>query len=124
ASQERVPAQKEVVEQPAGGTTDAKHETEDDGLVLSLPFDGSPKPEKGDAPLVEEGVTFDSEGARFSTDAKFVVPNPGLSGEAGTISFWLQPEWSGDDTGNASFAQIRGDTWENRLQLFKNGMGL
>jgi Concanavalin A-like lectin/glucanases superfamily len=98
---------------------------EDGGPVLSLPFDRTTEPERGDNPVVEQGVTFDSgDGARFSTDSQFVVPDGGnLKGDAGTISMWVQPDWAGGDESNASLAQLRNpNQWEDRLQIFKNGV--
>jgi hypothetical protein len=96
---------------------------DEEGLVLSLPFKEGTQAEAGQDAAVEEGVAFASdEGAYFATDAQFVVPNAGnLKGEAGTISFRMDPDWGGDDGGDASLVQLRGGTWENRLQIFKNG---
>jgi hypothetical protein len=97
----------------------------DGGPVLSLPFDKSTQPDRGDSPVFEQGVTFDSgDGAVFSTDSQFVVPNGGnLTGAGGAISMWVQPEWAGGDASNASLAQLRNQNqWEDRLQIFKNGV--
>ncbi len=97
---------------------------EDGGPVLSLPFEKSTEPDRGEGAIFEQGVTFDSgEGAVFSTDSQFVVPNGGnLNGEAGSVSMWVQPQWAGGDESNASLMQLRNqDQWENRLQIFKNG---
>lgn len=105
-------------------TADANDVPADGGPVLSLPFEGSTEPDRGDAAVFEQGVTFDSgEGAVFSTDSQFVVPNGGnISGDAGTVSFWMQPQWEGGDESNASLVQLRNqNVWENRLQVFKNG---
>lgn len=91
--------------------------------MLSLPLDKPTDLDEGDtAPIVVEGVTFDSEGARFATDAQFIIPDAGhINGAAGTITFWLRPEWAGDPDSNASLVQLRTHTFENRLQIFKNG---
>jgi len=99
---------------------------DDQGPVLSLPFENySTQPEKGDLPpVVQEGVTFESDdAAKFSTESQFVIPDGGkISGDSGTISFNLQPEWGGDDQTDASLVQLRTpNVWDNRLQIFKNG---
>jgi hypothetical protein len=95
-----------------------------EGVVLQLSFNKTTQPEKGDTtPVVDQGVTLDSvQGAHFSADSQFVIPDAGnLNGEAGTISFTLQPEWGGDDTGLASLLQLHTNDWANRLQIFKDG---
>jgi len=116
---------------PAGtGTTaapaaDAQNTVpEDGGPVLSIPFDNSPDPVRGDTkPVEDKGVSYNSEGATFSTDAQMVIPDAGnISGEAGSISFNLKPDWGGGDTTDASLVQLREpNQWDNRLQIFKNG---
>jgi hypothetical protein len=68
----------------------------------------------------------DKDGARFSADAELAIPDAGnINPEKGAISFWLQPDWNGTGPGNASLVQLREQhTWENRMQIFKNGDGL
>ncbi len=45
-----------------------------------------------------------------------------LSGEEGSISFCLQPQWAGSDTNNAGLVDLQApNVWENRLKIFKNG---
>jgi hypothetical protein len=112
----------EVTDKPADGSKPAP---DDGGPVLSLPFDKTTEPDRGDPAVVEHGVTFDSgEGAIFSTDSQFVVPNGGnLKGDGGSISMWVQPGWAGGDDSNASLAGLRNlNQWEDRLQIFKNGV--
>ncbi len=95
-----------------------------EGVVLQLSFDKTTVPEKGDtSPVVEQNVTLDNTtGAHFSSDSQFVIPDAGnLNGDAGTISFTLQPEWGGDDKELASLLQLRTNDWANRLQIFKDG---
>jgi len=118
-----VPPAAPAVAAPDASNTPADANGEQNEPVLSIPFERSAEPEKGDtAPIVADGVTFDSEGARFSVDSQFVVPNAGnVQGAAGTITFWLQPEWAGDVESDASLVQLRTSTFENRLQIFKNG---
>jgi len=107
------------------GNGDTSHEK--DAPVLSLSFDGSLDPEKGEAPVVAEGVTFDSgAGATFATDSQYVIPDAGsLVGDAGTISFQIQPDWAGSDAVDASLVQLRDpNQWQNRIQITKNGQYL
>jgi hypothetical protein len=95
--------------------------------VLSLPLDRTIQPEKGDAPVAAQGITFDSgAGAKFAADAQFVVPNAGgLTGEAGTISFNLQNDWTGSDNTDASLMKIRDpNQWADRVEITKNGQYL
>jgi len=103
---------------PPAGRTDAA------GPALVLSFDKSARPDAGDsAPIVEDGVSFEADGAHFAADAQFALPSDGnVDGAAGTISFWILPDWAGDDPGDASIVQLRDrHIWENRLQIFKNG---
>ncbi|HUI26529.1 MAG TPA: LamG-like jellyroll fold domain-containing protein [Candidatus Kryptonia bacterium] len=95
--------------------------------VLSLPLDRTVEPEKGDAPVAAQGITFDSgTGAKFAADAQFVIPNAGgLSGEAGTISFNLENDWTGNDNTDASLLKIRNpNDWSDRIEITKNGQYL
>ena len=114
----------ETVQQVTDKPAESSKPPENGEPVLSLPFDKTTQPEKGDTAVFEQGVTFDSgQGAVFSTDSQFVVPNGGnLNGDAGAISMWVQPGWAGGDETNASLAQLRNaNQWDDRLQIFKNG---
>jgi len=108
----------------AGSANDPTKDTPgENGLVLSL-LNSSTTPDKGDTtPLVEQGVSCQSGGCNFSTDSQFALPDAGnLSGEQGSLSFCLQPDWNGSDPGDASLVQLRTpNLWENRMQIFKNG---
>jgi hypothetical protein len=111
------------VVESAGGT-DKSTEGDNNGVLLEVSFDKTTQPEKGDvSPTVEQGVTLDEHGAKFSADAQFVIPNAGnIKGEAGTISFSLEPDWAGSDPSIRSLLQLRGaNSFENRLQIFKDG---
>jgi hypothetical protein len=106
------------------GNKAADQNTDENSPVLAFSFDKTTLPEKGDAaPVVEQGITFNSEGAHFATDAQFVVPDAGgLTGEAGSITFCAQPEWSGTDQGDAYFASlVNQNVWDNRVHITKNG---
>ncbi len=117
-------AVQQVTDKPADGS---KPVPDDGGPVLSLPFDKSTEPDRGDGAVFSQGITFDSgQGAVFQTDSQFVVPNGGnLKGDGGAISMWVQPSWAGGDESNASLAQLRNQNqWDDRLQIFKNGVYL
>lgn len=53
-------------------------------------------------------VAYDSgTEQRFSTSTQTELPDVGkLSGEAGTMAFWLRPEWAGDDQNDTVFLQL------------------
>ncbi len=110
------------------GTNNDSSDNGDNGPVLSLSFDGTLEPQKGEAPVVADGVTFDSgNGATFATDSQFVIPDAGamLGQNAGTIAFTIQPDWAGSDPIDASLVQIRDpNQWDNRIQITKNGQYL
>ncbi|MBI3786169.1 MAG: LamG domain-containing protein [Deltaproteobacteria bacterium] len=93
------------------------------GPAVSLKFDKSTVPDKGDAaPIVESGITLDEHGARFSEGAQFAIPHvDSVTGTAATVSFAILPEWVGETDSNASFFQWRTTTFQNRIQIFKNG---
>jgi Concanavalin A-like lectin/glucanases superfamily len=104
-----------------------QNKTQDDGPVLALSLDGTLQPEKGAAPVIAEGITFDSEaGAKFAADAQLAIPNAGgLTGESGTISFDIQGDWAGNDNTDASLVKLRSpNEWENRIEITKNGQYL
>jgi Concanavalin A-like lectin/glucanases superfamily len=63
------------------------------------------------------------DGLKFSENAQLTFAQAGgASGEAGTISFDVEPDWSGSDRTDNSLVQIRAENqWANRLQLVKNG---
>jgi hypothetical protein len=94
--------------------------------TLAVPFNGNGQSLGAMAPLVEDNVVYDlDEGAYFPPDARFAYGDSGtLKNNAGTIAFWMKPNWDGNDPRNASLLQYRTDDWSNRLQLFKNGVYL
>lgn len=111
---------------PASGSDPSKSDNPEDGLVLSIPFDNSTLPDKGEPPVTEEGVAFDGHGATFSTDSQLAIPDTGNLGDAatGTISFCLRPQWSGDQPTDASLVNLRTGAFANRVQIAKNGQYL
>lgn len=100
-------------------------EEDPNGPKLSLSFKGTADPETGEAPILQEGITLTEDGAKFDADARFALPNPGLTGEAGTFSFNVQPDWSGPEETDASLVQFRNpNDWNDRIQITKNGQYL
>jgi len=92
--------------------------------VLSISFDATTHPDQGEsAPIVVDGVTVDTGGARFDTNAQFALPDRGnASMVAGTITFWVQPDWAGaSDVKSALVGLSTPHLWENRLGIFKDG---
>jgi hypothetical protein len=63
------------------------------------------------------------DGLKFSEHAQLTFAQAGgANGEAGTITFDVEPDWAGSDATDNSLVQIRAENqWENRLQLVKNG---
>jgi hypothetical protein len=95
--------------------------------VLSLPFNKTTDSATGDQAIINENVTCggSGEGCVFDTNSRFAIPDAGnLSGDAGSISFCLQPQWAGNDLSNADLVDLHGNTWENRFKVFKNDNGL
>jgi hypothetical protein len=93
---------------------------------LAVPFNGNGDSLGSMAPLVNENVVYDlEEGAYFPPEARFAYGDSGsVQNGAGTIAFWMKPNWDGTDPRNASLVQFRTDDWSNRLQIFKNGIYL
>jgi hypothetical protein len=103
-------------------SADAAKEDDPNGPVVDLPLKGTTDPNKGEELLNENiNCTGVGEGCVFDTDARFAVDSTNLSGEAGSISFCMQPQWGGTDPSNADLVDLHGNTWENRFKLFKNG---
>jgi hypothetical protein len=62
-------------------------------------------------------VAFDSGDATYGTQAQVEIPDVGrITGAAGTMSFWLQPDWQ---EGNQDDATLM-DLGDGRLQVIKN----
>ncbi len=92
------------------------------GAVASLPLAQGKTESNGLAPAAAEDVTYDDLGAFFGPLARFVVvPPPDLPSFAGTVSFWVQPAWTGEAESNAAYFQWRTHSFANRIQIFKNG---
>jgi concanavalin A-like lectin/glucanase superfamily protein len=115
---------REVV--PAGEKP--KDSTEDPNAPVLTLFDKTPQAQstadQNPDPVESKGVDCNSspEGCTFDTNAKYALPDAGnLSGEQGTISFCLQPQWNGADATNADLVDLHTpNQWENHLKVFKN----
>jgi len=93
---------------------------------LAVPFNGNGQSLGSMAPLIEDNVVYDlDEGAYFPPEARFAFADAGnVKNNAGTIGFWMKPNWDGTDPRNASLVQYHTENWANRLQIFKNGIYL
>ncbi len=65
----------------------------------------------------------DGVGLDLSSDSVLAFPNAGnANGDAGSISFDIDPQWTGSDQTDNSLVQVRTPNgWDNRMQLVKNG---
>ncbi len=63
------------------------------------------------------------DGIKFTAGSEMKFPNAGnANGQAGAITFDIEPEWMGSDDSNNSLVQIRNEhQWNNRMELVKNG---
>ena len=97
-------------------------EDDEDQPVLSL-FDGEDAAADIAEASVEKNVNLDEDGARFSLDSELAIPMAGrITGDAGSISFWVRPEGDTADLGNASLVQLRSHyQFNDRLQIWKDG---
>ncbi len=93
----------------------------DEGEILTL-FEGEPAVSQAEA-TIEKDVEIDDDGATFTVDSEYAVPMAGkMSGDAGSISFWVRPNGEMSDVDNASLVQLRSaNEWANRLQIWKDG---
>lgn len=93
---------------------------------LAVPFDGSGESLGALVPIVDEHVDYNlDEGAYFPPNARFAYGDAGnLKNNAGTIAFWMKPNWEGTDPRNASLVQYHTEDWSNRINIFKNGIYL
>jgi len=66
----------------------------------------------------DEGV-----GINFTPDAVVAFPDAGnVNGDAGSISFDVEPQWAGSEDQNNAFVQLQQENqWANRLQVVRNG---
>ena len=63
----------------------------------------------------------DGDGIKVGDTADIKFPN-NVSPDAATISFKIQPDWSGSDQSDNALLELRGEhDWSNRIELVKNG---
>ncbi len=128
-AQER--AEQQANQSPAGSVPGPKADTDDaHAPAISFGFNKTTAPDQAQAagdnsPIIEHDVTVTEAGAHFGADARFAVPNPeNFTGQSGSVVFWILPEWIGEADTNAGFAQWKTGTFENRIEIFKNGQYL
>jgi hypothetical protein len=121
------PRRSDVVEylasQPAasGRSSAADGDETNDDVALELK-----RPEDAEGAGVKKGVEApeaSDEGLTFTEGSVLAFPDGGnVNGEAGTISFEIEPNWNGNDETNNSLVTLRSEHgWSNRLELVKNG---
>jgi hypothetical protein len=89
---------------------------EDVALKLDKPEDISKQ--GGQAEDVQQA---DDGGIKVGDTADIKFPN-NVSPDAATISFKIQPDWSGSDQTDNALLELRGEhDWSNRIELVKNG---
>lgn len=121
------PRRSDVVEylasQPssAGRSRDSAADAPEGDVALELK-----RPEDADAAGVKKDVEApdaSDEGLTFTEASVLAFPDGGnVSGDAGTISFEIEPNWHGNDETNNSLVTLRSEhDWSNRLELVKNG---
>jgi len=95
---------------------------EGDAPIVDLPFNNSTPSDKTNVTPIEDGVSFNGQGATFALDSQMVIPDVTINNQAGAVSFCLQPQWGGSDQGDASLFQLRTpNQFNNRISIFKNG---
>ena len=63
------------------------------------------------------------EGIKITEQGRIEFPNGGnASGDGGSISFKIKPDWAGSDQTDNALVQVRQEhEWNNRLEIVKNG---
>lgn len=123
------PHRSDVVEhlasQPSSASGRAADNDDDEGengdvaLQLKRPEDTEGAGVKKDVEAPDQS----DEGLTFTEGSQLAFPDGGnLNGEAGTISFEIEPNWNGNDETNNSLVTLRSEHgWSNRIELVKNG---
>jgi hypothetical protein len=114
----------------ARGGSDQLDRPQDPGRTLKLnrddvPSAGSPGTQTVEGAMEDAAaeeisdVVYDGGADTvFDTASQVQIDDAGaVSGEAGTIAFWIEPQWQRDGPSEATFVQL-GD---NGLQIFKQG---
>ncbi|MEO8602461.1 MAG: LamG-like jellyroll fold domain-containing protein [bacterium] len=70
-----------------------------------------------------EKPTDGNDGIKITEQGRIEFPNGGnASGDGGSISFKIKPDWSGSDQTDNALVQVRQEhEWNNRLEIVKNG---
>lgn len=90
--------------------------------AVSLKLDRSVSEGNIVVPLAEHGIQYDPTGAYFGADARLALPTgDDIPSDAGTVIFWMAPDWEREEDTNASLFQWRTNEFANRVQIFKNG---
>ncbi len=95
----------------------------DPDVLLSIPLRGAVEPDAASGPPPQtSGLVMHGGEVEFTEDAQYTLPSGGnVNSDAGTISFAIEPNWTGDDDSNNSLLQIRDEhRWENSLGIVKN----
>lgn len=123
------PRRSDVVEllasQPATSAGRSRDDNDEDGKDGEVALELK-RPEDTENAGVNKDVKApdaSDEGLTFTEASQLAFPDGGnLSGEAGTISFEIEPNWNGNDETNNSLVTLRSEHgWSNRIELVKNG---
>ena len=95
-------------------------------LLLSIPLTDSVEAEGFVQPVAESGVESDADGSSFEEDSFLVFPDSGnATGEAGTISFEMEPFWYGNDAQDNHIVSLSSPHQSASLiEIWKNRKGL
>jgi hypothetical protein len=118
---QNAPSGLETSEQGVDDKTNGKEA--DSGPMLSVPLKGDVVPDAGTPALKTEGLVLKGGELEFTDSGMVTYPtSDGFSGNAGTVSFQITPNWNGSDADDHALVQFAEglNTWENRLSLGKN----
>jgi hypothetical protein len=98
--------------------------TVDTETMLLAHFDGSFNGAQGETGT-PTGASFAAgrygQAAVFEGSDLLTYPSPGnVAANQGSIEFWIQPTWNGNDNQNHTFIEVN-ETWENRIKITKDG---
>lgn len=106
-----------------GYSVQGLHSNDADTLLLAH-FDNSFEGAQGESGSAF-GVSFASgrfgQAASFEGNDLLTYPSTGnVVANQGSIEFWFQPTWDGDDDQYHTFIEVN-ETWENRIKITKDG---
>jgi hypothetical protein len=117
-----------AVRREADGGSDEHDELEPADPAAAAPAARAEK-KPGDAtdsaenppPTLPPDVAYDGAGQTFDTQSRVAVAQVGtVTAAAGTMSFWMKPEWESDNPDHANFVQLG----ESGMRLVKDGKNL